>query len=653
MRESAGPDLLLHFGDTNQSASVDYPLRTGPSSQHQCFGGLLGCIEIASQRIGIWDCYFFLVLHPLSGTLSQVRKGGGIDPPSHLDFSAEKSFMPTDRSTATALLVANGDRYVPQRSPRGFLVHNQQVFDWMNQAGSERSRVELLYREAASRQVFSLEIQHQMVVTSTAGEIEAMHTNRWVTDSIHLLALLTPSQRVDVLSILVQFYRSPKERQAALEVISNPSRYRDAKDPSIGVAHLFRWNPEDAHQSIQRDPSWHNHQRLESHGLALGALCRGLRQHRHQLSPQQTSAWCEAISMLAIYLVAIDFPTAPSAGPWEETPLQGGLSWDTEAIRAGLAALREWVGGPDCPQLIALKAAARKIAAEAGRNDLEMILHDVETLDLWIDAGATQVRKRVALREEAPGLRSSDAASAFLAQSDLEWKVTEDPQENRLAVATAYAQWLDQLYENLVRPSGMLRYEPFSIDPAKPKNLRDSYLAMNYWLNLDLDGNPAPQIESVREAFGSSDASDPKVLEARNRLAVEGREAEWFLVTELARGYVRQARRLLHSRSQIDLPSGHRESYERWRGRGLECLLRGYGRITPEPVGLDCTSVKSNGYPCPAWGLPEAYEWVRWRGADGALKERVLPGANTSLAWAAVSLSQATHEWLSLPEASS
>jgi hypothetical protein len=521
----------------------------------------------------------------------------------------------------------------------------------MNRAGSDRSCVELLYREVAKRQVFSLPIRHQMVVTSTAGEIEAMHVNRWVTDSIHLLALLAPSQRVDVLSILVQFYRSPMERCAALEVISAPSRYRDAKDPSIGIAHLFRWNPEDPQQSIQRDPSWHNHQRLESHGLALGALCRNLHPHRSQLPTHQINEWCEAIAMLAIYLVAIDYPTAPSAGPWEETPLQGGLSWDTEAIRSGLVALRQWVGGPDCPELQSLRKAARTIAGETGRNDLEKIFLDVDALNRWIEAGAVQVRKRIDLREEAPGLRRSDAASVFLAQSDLEWQVSHDPQENCLQIATAYARWLDQLYEDLIRPSGMLRYEKFTIDPAKPKELSDSYLAMNYWLNLDLDGNPLPQIESVREAFGSSDASDPQVLEARNRLAVAGREAEWFLVTELSRGYVRQARRLSLCQSKHGLPSSHRESYERWRGRGLECLLRGYGRITPEPHGLDRVSVKSNGYPCPAWGLPEAYEWVRWRGADGAMKERVLPGANTSLAWAAVSLSQATHEWLALSEA--
>lgn len=558
--------------------------------------------------------------------------------------------MPTDRSTATTQLILHADWYVPLRASLGYLIHNQQVFDWMNRAGGERACVELLHREATKRQVFSLSIRHHMVVTSTAGEIEAMHTNRWVTDSIHLLALLTPSQRIEVLSILVQFYRSPMEHQAALEVISAPCRYRDAKDPSIGVAHLFRWNPEDPQQSIQRDPSWHNHQRLESHGLALGAFCRGLKQHRSHLTPTQIGDWCEVIAMLAIYLVAIDYPTAPSAGPWEETPLPGGLSWDTEAIRAGLAALRDWVGGPDCPELLALQEAARKIAGETGRDDLAKIFLEVESLERWIEAGGVQVRKRIGLREEAPGLRGSDAASGFLAQSDLEWQVTEDPQENRLAVATAYARWLDQLYEDLVRPSGMLRYEPFSIDPTKPRELCDSYLAMNYWLNLDRDGNPSPQIESVREAFGSSDASDPKVLEARNRLAVAGREAEWFLVTELSRGYVRQARRLLNNRSPNDLPSSHRESYERWRGRGLECLLRGYGRITPEPLGLDGMSVKSNGYPCPAWGLPEAYEWVRWRGADGMKRERVLPGANTSLAWAAVSLSQATHEWLALSE---
>ena len=56
--------------------------------------------------------------------------------------------------------------------------------------------------------------------------------------------------------------------------------------------------------------------------------------------------------------------------------------------------------------------------------------------------------------------------------------------------------------------------------------------------------------------------------------------------------------------------------------------------------------MKSNGHPCPPWALPEAYEWVRRRTPGAGAEERVLPGANTTLAWAAVSLERAAVEWL-------
>jgi hypothetical protein len=559
--------------------------------------------------------------------------------------------IPTDRSQATKRLLSHAEWYVPHASSLGFLVHNQQVFDWMQRADSERGCVERLHREATERRVFSLQIQHRMVVTSTAAEIENMHVNRWVTDSIHLLDLLQPAQQADVLKILVRFYGTAQERQAALRVIGDPAIYRDSWDPSIGIAHLFQWRPDGLGECVRRDPTWHNHQRLESHGLALKAFCRWLSRDGEHLAATDIDSCCEVIAMLATYLVAIDYPTAPSAGPWEETPLRGGLSWDTEAIRSGLSALRELLAGPATQVRMGIEIAGRRLAAELGSTRWCDVLWNLDSLDLWLDEGARMVRRRVEVREEAPGLRTSDAAGAFLAQSDLEWEVSGDPMENRLAVSTSYILLLDQLYDDLVRPSGMIRYQPFSLQAGQSRTLCDSYLSANYWLNLDSEGNWAPQIEAAKAGFGASDASDPKVLEARNAMAVEEREAEWFLVTELSRGYTRQARRLSQGVPFHAMCAAQRNLFERCRGRALECLLRGYGRITPDVPDQDRRGVKSNGYPCPTWGLPEAYEWVRWRDGAGRLKERVLPGANTSLAWAAVSLHNATMEWLHLPGA--
>jgi hypothetical protein len=79
--------------------------------------------------------------------------------------------------------------------------------------------------------------------------------------------------------------------------------------------------------------------------------------------------------------------------------------------------------------------------------------------------------------------------------------------------------------------------------------------------------------------------------------------------------------------------------------------MRGYARITPDSETGNI--IKSNGEPCNPWQLPEAYEWVRVcaKAVDKTktgFVEKLLPGVNTSLAWAASSLKIATEETLRL-----
>lgn len=548
--------------------------------------------------------------------------------------------VPEDRAAATRLVVDRFDWYRPTRHPAGFLVHNEAVARTIAATTDPVASVESLLAMGRARGLFTPLLDQGMVVTSTAPEIAAMHVNRWVTDSIHLLDLLpAPPDRARVLAILASFYDSPTERAAALRVIARPTLYTMADDAHEGIAHLFRIESAGGTPRTHRDPDWHNNQRLESHGLALRALCGWLaRQDRH-MAPEEVAAACGAVATLGAFLVAIDYPTARSAGAWEETPLPGGLSWDTEAIRAGFVALRALLADGTRPESRMILERGRAIARETTSAQVRDAFAAPEGLDPWIASGARVVRERIALAEEAPGMRGSDAALAFLGRSDLEWSETGDPAEDRLANATAYAALLDRLQRDLVRRSGMIRYAPFALAPGRPRDLRDSYLSVNYWLNLDPSGAAAPDIEADRARFGSADASDPAVLEARNRLSVPDREAEWFLVTELSRGYSRQARRLAEGGGRLSAAA------EALRGhclaRGLEGVLRGFARVTSEGAG-----VKSNGHPCPAWALPEAYEWVRRRTAAGAMEERVLPGANTTLAWAAVSLERAAIEWL-------
>lgn len=547
---------------------------------------------------------------------------------------------PADRAAATARVVERFGWYVPTPHPAGFLVHNPSVARRIGEGGEPAAMVGALLGMARARGLFTPVLDRGMVVTSTAPEIVAMHENRWVTDSIHLLDLLPgPAAQARVIAILASFYASATEREAALRVIARPSRYTAAADAREGIAHLFRIEDADGVPRTRRDPDWHNNQRLESHGLALGTLSRWLARGADHLAPPAIAAACDAVATLAAFVVAIDYPSARSAGAWEETPLPGGLAWDTEAIRAGLVALRDLAAAGPEPVREAIRRRGLEIAAETGNAAVRDAFAAPGGLDPWIEAGARVVRARIACGEEAPGMRGSDAALAFLGRSDLAWAEGGDATEDRLATAAAYAALLDRLHRDLVRPSGMIRYAPFALAPGKPRDLRDSYLSVNYWLNLDPSGAAAPDIEAERARFGSADASDPEVLAARNCLSVADREAEWFLVTELARGYVRQARRL----AEGGTPSGEAAALRaHCLARGLEGVLRGFARITPEREG----GVKSNGHPCPPWALPEAYEWVRRRTPGAGAEERVLPGANTTLAWAAVSLERGAVEWL-------
>ena len=66
-----------------------------------------------------------------------------------------------------------------------------------------------------------------------------------------------------------------------------------------------------------------------------------------------------------------------------------------------------------------------------------------------------------------------------------------------------------------------------------------------------------------------------------------------------------------------------------------EYINRSYARITPKGM------TKSNGYSCPAYKLPEAYEAVTTK--KGV---KYVPGAHTPLTWAETSLDSASKQFI-------
>jgi hypothetical protein len=549
--------------------------------------------------------------------------------------------------------------YQPQKF-RGFLVHNKEVGELLPEA-CDLPGIRKLYH--AARELFNADCdKNGLVVTSTAPENRNMNVNRWITDSIHNLVLVKDEeQKITIIRLLAKFYCTSTEQEAFRLIIENPRLYRDPNDAEKGVAHIFQVDNIEGEISLQRDSTWANNKRLESHGLALRAFCEFLLGQATDANCSAESEICKAVASLALYFQAIDYPTAPSAGAWEEVPLPGGLSWDTEAIRQGFVALQNLMfDASDAGVNLYQKAICRSashLAALAGRVGADALFTDQEILNELICAGIKQVRLGVRQRAEAPGMRSRDSSLAFLAQSDLELSESGDENERAWETARLYKELLDDLESGLVRESGMIRYEPFAREPGKERDFFDSYLTVNYWLGFDEEGYFNPTRTRLVKEFESSDASDPEVLKKRTKLGIREREAEWFLVTEMSRGYAKQAQRLCSILSR-EISDEQRQQVNNLmndcKAKACEYLLRGYARITPgQAQEQEQKHIKANGEACQPWALPEAYEWVRIRAkavsqGDVGFVERVLPGANTSLAWAAASLKMATEEVIRL-----
>ncbi|NMA27926.1 MAG: hypothetical protein GX934_09200 [Burkholderiales bacterium] len=512
-------------------------------------------------------------------------------------------------------------------------VHNHELGEFLKPTyGASSFRA--LFEKARQMGIFALKIDSETGLASTSGvsssENPEMSERQWVTDTIRTgeyKRKAEPAGWRRALLTLARFYTNPTEQAAFDRAIADPDTYRQG-GPEEGVAHIFY------PQTLQRDPDWFNNQRLESHGLALGALVQALTAgmvHQEPWGFADSEAVddriLKTIANLTAYFVALDYPSAPSAGNWEETPFPGGLTWDTEAIRSGLALVRDFMANPAYdanPEVVRVRQ--RLLEQPHGA-----LLGRTAELDRWIEAGSRRVRRT--FLAESPGHREMDSSLVFLASSS--GTLADDP---RLDVALNL-ELLGTLERALVREDGMIRYAPFTLVLQDGTQVRspDSYLTMNYHIAIDREGRINLEWKRILDEFGSKDASDPAVFAARASLSTSDREAEWFMVSDLARGYVRQAMKILDSLEGRQPSRDERALLDRaWAG-ATRNLNRGYARVTGSGGGL-----KSNGVPAPAAAVPEAWQYVS-RLPSGSAR---VPGANTPLAWAQVSLWGASGEFL-------
>ncbi len=439
-----------------------------------------------------------------------------------------------------------------------------------------------------------------LIATSGGEENPDMASRQWVTDSLRCGILQPPADRLKVLITLARFYTGAQEQAAFRKAIDHPKSYREG-GPVEGVAHIF------FPATLQRDPSWFNNKRLESHGLALQALCQAVLEHPEWPAPPEV--WT-SIELLGQYFLAIDYPTAPSAGNWEETPFPGGLTWDTQAIRGGLQALLQLV-------------QQRPIAGLTP-----------DSLTQAIKAG--QQRLRRTYLAESPGHREMDSSLVFLSQTDL--RLADDPLQD----VQRHLEMLEKVEQALVRPQGMIRYAPFqlALENGQPVSSPDSYLTLNYNVAIDRDGRLNLSWKRILDDFGSKDASEPQVFAARARLSTPHTEAEWFMVSDLAHGYAYQAEKLLKRTG----PEARRLQHIALQG-ATRNLNRAFARITPPGQVW-----KANGEVGPGWAVPEAYQYVStlWEDDKGGRTNASLAGVNTPLSWASASLLAASQAYLRL-----
>lgn len=540
-------------------------------------------------------------------------------------------------------------------------VHNLEVASFLKASYTPESFA-ALFDFCQARQVFALSVNEQngLVRTAEAEENWDMSGRQWVTDTVRcgdMERALKPRAWRQAMLTLCRFYGQSEEVEAIKKSIANPEFYRSG-GLLDGVAHIF------LPDTLKRDATWFNNKRLESHGLALKAICDTVVAAANGedcgFSETEIADNSELIAttivMVASYLKAIntnasgefDF-NAPSAGPWEEIPFPLGLTWDTEAIRSGFESLQTVMA------LTSAKTDAilSKIS-QSKYGDWLYSQSQRNTLAELIKAARSKILERLfssPLPIENPH-RPSDCSLAFIATSTI--KMHDHPIED---VRLQY-RLLSTIEQLLVRDHGIVRYAPFNLPMASglSEQVFDSYLADNYWLLPELRAAISGHSSHLKD-YGSSDCSTNDDYLARVKQARPGSEAQWCFVSVLAEGYCRQVEKLLNMKGSAQGNLNEQEVaglIAQGQAQATRFINRSYARITP---GNDSTNdskkaqhYKANGMPCPGYAIPEAYEMVSPLNLNGATKllsgQTAVAGANTPLAWGQASLHSASTIYL-------
>ncbi|MFR1672510.1 MAG: hypothetical protein ACLSWI_06150 [Candidatus Gastranaerophilaceae bacterium] len=552
--------------------------------------------------------------------LERINKGSGI----------------SDLANALKTMIAAA-KYKPQKVKLGkvtYTVHNREIANLMQERYSIQDFGEMIKYlnkkrvfDVTDNHNFGLIIDKERGIAKICGASEnwEMSDRAWITDIMRIGDIQKkkrPETWTKALNTIGDYYNSQSSNFQKL--IESPGIYREG-NPLQGIPHIFM------PKTLEPDLNWFNNKRLESHGLALKEFCLGItdgltgrKKYGYQSADSVPQNVIESIDNLSKYFKAIDYPTAPSAGNWEEIPLQGGLTSDTESIRSAFAAYKDLMYNPKYVNNQEILKIRTRL------NSLNPL--DEKSLNKLIKDG--ELRVRSSYLEEAPGIRPHDSSLVFITTSDI--KLADNVYDD----VAKHVEILQSLENNLVRENGMIRYSPFkfNLKDGTIGSSPDSYLNLNYFNAIDKEGKLNLEWKHILDQFASKDCSEPEMFFARAKLSTPNKEAQWFMVSEMSAGYGKQIEKLLNyaKHEKRELNSKEIDLITKLKLKQTEFLNRALARISDEnPESVN--QFKANGLIMPKVTVSESHQYV----TDIYGRHKMMHGTNAPLAWALSSLYKA------------
>lgn len=519
------------------------------------------------------------------------------------------SFKAINPSLHFDVFIQNATSYQPQY--KTFMnycipVHNKKIMMYMKD-NYNLNDFERLFDFAKRKGVFDFKLNEETGFVKTSfietKENELMSDYVWVTDSCANLELLKEYKQESCKTIfnrLSDFYNM--EQIHFDEVIENPQLYKDNPfydgTQQHGVAHVFNSKTGEIFPYMPKT-------RLESLGRYLQRAVELIqdgfdgKEYGYKNNEEIPVSVINSISNIVAYLKAINYPSARSCGNWEEQTFVNSLTSDTAIINKGLRDLLNFIY-KDTKNSNIIKFRKRLYDSRYGKN-----FEDKSSLFNLLKDGEKRVQQ-VPFEETNKGSfnstldpwlservlnREYDAALSYVIQ-------TERLKDNIYEDVEYKFECLNKMIKALVKPNGMIRFK------------KDGYLSLDYH-------------QLKNPMFNNKQQN----------------EAEWFLVSEVANSYCSIANELIDNiETKGNITEKDKMLLKKALDGATEYINRSYARITQG------SSIKSNGYRCPAYKVPEAYEAVTTE--DGI---KYVPGAHP-LTWAASSLHNASKNYISLLE---